>query len=152
MKQKGFIPVVLVFIVLGVVIFAAIIWYYSWVINGSGEQDESAIIYYSNLEKKCESVSSPSCCRASVNSMKAGGYVLASDSGECRKGYTMNSLRCPDSLRWCVYLGDEDYSDVPKIVNNFVDCVRAGYPVLETFPAQCKTTDGRTFVEGQINQ
>ncbi len=29
---------------------------------------------------------------------------------------------------------------------NFDDCVAAGYPVLESFPEQCKTPDGRTFV------
>jgi len=35
-------------------------------------------------------------------------------------------------------------------VSSFDDCVRAGYPVMESFPRQCKTPDGRNFVE-QIN-
>jgi hypothetical protein len=35
-------------------------------------------------------------------------------------------------------------------VTSFDECVRAGYPVMESFPRQCKTPDGRNFVE-QIN-
>lgn len=31
------------------------------------------------------------------------------------------------------------------VVVDFHTCVDAGYPVLETFPEQCKTPDGRTF-------
>lgn len=35
----------------------------------------------------------------------------------------------------------------PAVVATFADCVKAGYPVLESAPRQCKTPDGRTFVE-----
>ena len=35
-------------------------------------------------------------------------------------------------------------------VSSFDECVRAGYPVMESFPRQCRTPDGRNFVE-QIN-
>ena len=31
-------------------------------------------------------------------------------------------------------------------INNFEDCKTAGYPILETYPEQCKTPDNRTFV------
>jgi len=31
-------------------------------------------------------------------------------------------------------------------INSFEDCVKAGYPVMESFPEQCKTPDGRTFI------
>jgi len=34
-------------------------------------------------------------------------------------------------------------------VFNFQDCVDAGYPVLESLPRQCRTPDGRTFIEGE---
>lgn len=30
--------------------------------------------------------------------------------------------------------------------SSFDECVRAGYPVAETFPQQCRTPDGRVFV------
>lgn len=33
-------------------------------------------------------------------------------------------------------------------IKTFEECVNAGYPVLESYPRQCKTPDGRTFVSG----
>ncbi len=40
----------------------------------------------------------------------------------------------------------------PKLTNfgeilSFADCSAAGYPILESYPRQCKTPDGRTFAE-----
>jgi len=35
-------------------------------------------------------------------------------------------------------------------ISSFDECVQAGYPVMESFPRQCRTPDGRTFVE-EIN-
>ena len=32
-------------------------------------------------------------------------------------------------------------------VSNFDDCVRAGNPIMESYPRQCRTPDGRNFVE-----
>lgn len=32
-------------------------------------------------------------------------------------------------------------------INNFEDCVNAGYPVMESYPRQCRTPDDQTFVE-----
>jgi hypothetical protein len=32
-------------------------------------------------------------------------------------------------------------------ISSFDECVQAGYPVMESFPRQCRTSDGRTFVE-----
>jgi hypothetical protein len=32
-------------------------------------------------------------------------------------------------------------------VKNFKECVAKGYPILESYPRQCKTPDGKTFVE-----
>ncbi len=33
------------------------------------------------------------------------------------------------------------------VVLSFEDCVEAGYPVMESFPRQCATPDGRTYAE-----
>ena len=38
------------------------------------------------------------------------------------------------------------FGPVSKI-NSFEDCVNAGYPIMESYPRQCKTPDGRTFTE-----
>jgi hypothetical protein len=35
----------------------------------------------------------------------------------------------------------------PAYISSFDDCARAGYPILESYPAQCRTPDGRTFVQ-----
>jgi len=35
----------------------------------------------------------------------------------------------------------------PPKVTNFEECVRAGYPVRESYPRQCQTPDGISFVE-----
>ena len=32
-------------------------------------------------------------------------------------------------------------------INSFDDCVASGNPVMESYPRQCKTIDGQTFVE-----
>ncbi|MCA9397288.1 hypothetical protein KC573_00515 [candidate division WWE3 bacterium] len=32
------------------------------------------------------------------------------------------------------------------LIASFEDCVAAGYPILESYPEQCNTPDGRHFV------
>ena len=36
-------------------------------------------------------------------------------------------------------------------INSFEDCVRAGFPVMESYPRQCRTPGGRNFVESIEN-
>ena len=40
-----------------------------------------------------------------------------------------------------------DFAPCPKEVSNFEECMQVGYPVMESYPRQCKTRDGKTFVE-----
>ncbi len=49
---------------------------------------------------------------------------------------------------------EEDGSQQPQgaVVNNFDDCASAGYAVAESYPRQCSTPDGRTFVENIGNE
>ncbi len=35
-------------------------------------------------------------------------------------------------------------------ITSFEECAKAGYPILETYPRQCKTPDGRTFTDDVI--
>jgi hypothetical protein len=37
------------------------------------------------------------------------------------------------------------FSASPSTVTTYAECVAAGYPILETYPEQCRTPDGRTF-------
>lgn len=38
-------------------------------------------------------------------------------------------------------------SAINQEISNFDECVKAGYPVLGSYPRMCKITDGRTFTE-----
>ena len=40
----------------------------------------------------------------------------------------------------------------PRTVTSFEDCVAAGYPVMESYPRQCRTANGSTFVEDIGNE
>ena len=33
-----------------------------------------------------------------------------------------------------------------KSISSFEECQAAGYPIMESYPEQCKTPDGRTFI------
>lgn len=51
---------------------------------------------------------------------------------------------------WWYYIQQEKIPpEVPpgEDITNFEECKKAGYPVLETHPRQCKTPDGRVFTE-----
>lgn len=37
--------------------------------------------------------------------------------------------------------------DIRPVVLSFEDCAAAGYPVMESYPRQCATPDGRTYAE-----
>lgn len=42
-----------------------------------------------------------------------------------------------------------DGSSCVAEVRSFEDCASAGYPVMESYPRQCRTPDGKTFVESE---
>lgn len=41
---------------------------------------------------------------------------------------------------------------VPKTITSYEECIQAGNPVLESYPPQCKTKDGKTFTENIGNE
>ena len=43
----------------------------------------------------------------------------------------------------------DDDSDLNDEIDSYEDCVEAGYPVQETAPPRCMTSDGITFVQGK---
>jgi len=44
------------------------------------------------------------------------------------------------------------YHTKELVIESFEDCVVAGYPVMESYPRQCKTEDGKNFVEDIGNE
>ncbi len=59
-------------------------------------------------------------------------------------------------VAWFVFMARSTQNTAPletpvatstPTVLSFADCVRAGYPVMESNPRQCRTPDGRTYAE-----
>lgn len=52
-----------------------------------------------------------------------------------------------------VGIGVWKYQERAKVqnINSFEDCAQAGYPIMESYPEQCRTPDGRNFTK-QITQ
>lgn len=44
-----------------------------------------------------------------------------------------------------VLLRNSEQVDV-AVISNFQECAAAGYPIMESYPEQCATPDGRTFI------
>lgn len=49
------------------------------------------------------------------------------------------------------YTGSKEKENEQRIIEQYVTsfdkCVNVGYPILESYPRQCKTPDGRVFIE-----
>jgi len=54
-------------------------------------------------------------------------------------GYFAVKFRCPSC-------------ELAQEINSFEECVKAGYPVLESYPRQCQTPDGKSFTEDIGNE
>lgn len=49
-------------------------------------------------------------------------------------------------LAWLLFPKDTQAPSTPEVLS-FADCATAGYPVMESYPRQCRTPDGRTYAE-----
>lgn len=49
------------------------------------------------------------------------------------------------------YVIEEDLPAQNSLVTNFEQCVQAGYPVMESYPRQCRVPSGELFVESVTN-
>ncbi len=50
-------------------------------------------------------------------------------------------------VSWFIFFSPKKVVAPVKEVLSFENCVQAGYPVMESYPRQCKTPDGRTYAE-----
>lgn len=55
-------------------------------------------------------------------------------------------------VSWFIFFSPKKVIAPSKDVLSFEDCVRAGYPVMESYPRQCKTPDGRTYAEELVEK
>ena len=56
----------------------------------------SIITLQAQEAKDCDS----SCCKSSKDIIEKNNYTITANS-ECPEGYTLNMLKCIDSLKWC---------------------------------------------------
>ena len=47
---------------------------------------------------------------------------------------------------------DDNITVAPAVITDFDECVAAGYGVMETYPKQCKTPDGKSFTQNIGNE
>ncbi len=45
----------------------------------------------------------------------------------------------------------QDCKQISFDITNFDECARAGFPIMESYPRQCRSSDGRTFVEEPVH-
>ena len=62
---------------------------------------------------------------------------------------TILTLVLVGAFFWWSYKGTEE--PVPT-VTNFEECAALGYPIMESYPRQCRTPDGRIFIEDIGNE
>ncbi|KKS82270.1 MAG: hypothetical protein UV58_C0011G0024 [Candidatus Wolfebacteria bacterium GW2011_GWC1_43_10] len=48
---------------------------------------------------------------------------------------------------WAVWASNKWMIKKIQNISSFEDCAGAGYPIMESYPRQCNTPDGRHFVE-----
>lgn len=83
-------------------------------------------------------VSTALCCKSASdfpNSCLIGACGCSPDNSHEIRVCDCGEAKCFNGTS-CVYS-----------VNSFEECAAAGYPVMESYPRQCRTPDGRTFVE-----
>jgi len=86
--------------------------------------------------------------------------VCAADAFECPDGSFVPRIPPSCEFASCIDVqadqgsvggstGDvsiENPMDILSAINNYNDCVEAGFPILESMPQQCMTPDGRIFI------
>lgn len=50
------------------------------------------------------------------------------------------------AIAWAWYTSVSNKKDEQRNISNYEECAEAGYPIMESYPEQCVTDDGRTFV------
>ncbi len=70
------------------------------------------------------------------------------DVMECADGSFVGRIPPTCEFAECPDLDDssQEINEIISFIDNFDSCVGAGFAILETFPEQCLTPDGRVFI------
>jgi hypothetical protein len=83
----------------------------------------------------------PGCADASVE------WIEISYGAKTKKIEFEAREAIPEITQLIVKLQEIRKSTVDSVIDSFEDCVFAGYPVMESYPRQCRANDGQNFVE-----
>ncbi|HVN65032.1 MAG TPA: hypothetical protein VMT31_00250 [Methanomicrobiales archaeon] len=90
-------------------------------------------------------------CLASGGTVGAGTCCLSSDDfpGSCAIGACGCSAENSHAVKTCTCPAGKCFNGTACVmqIGNFGECVAAGYPVMESYPRQCRVPGGPTFVE-----
>jgi len=99
---------------------------------------------FEDLEQAC--INSGGTVETGLCCLSVGDFPDTCVVGACacapEHSHEVKVCRCPEGKCW-------DGNICVPLVNDFQDCIDAGYPVMESLPRQCRTPDGRTFTEGE---
>ena len=54
-------------------------------------------------------------------------------------------------ILWLAFWMHPSSPEAPTTINSFDECARAGYPIMESYPRQCRTPEGKLFVEEVVS-
>ncbi|MGD8299972.1 MAG: hypothetical protein PVJ16_08070 [Nitrosopumilaceae archaeon] len=88
-----------------------------------------------------DKIGCPGCADAPVE------WIEISYGGKTKKIEFEARESIPEITQLIIKLQEIRDRTVSSLIDSFEDCVVAGNPVMESYPRQCRTSDGRNFVE-----
>ncbi len=73
--------------------------------------------------------------------------VCTADAMQCPDGSYVGRVAPRCEFAACPVAGTTENPPAIGTVINFETCASLGYPIMESYPRQCRTPDGETFVE-----
>ena len=99
-----------------------------------------SLIDYQQFNSLPESIGCPGCADAPIE------WIEITNEGNSKKIQYEVVGDVPEIKKLILGL-HEIRGEIESNIESFEECVAAGNPVMESYPRQCKTTDGKNFVE-----
>ena len=99
------------------------------------------VIDFEKFNSLPDRIGCPGCADAPVE------WIEISYGGKTKKIEFEARESIPEITQLIIKLQEIRNRTVSSSIDSFEDCVAAGNPVMESYPRQCRTSDGRNFVE-----
>ena len=97
------------------------------------------LIDFEQLSSIPDKIGCPGCVDAPVE------WIEISHNGKTKRIEFENGAKIPEISKLIVSL--QEIRNRAEFIDSFEECVLSGHPVMESYPRQCRTDDGRSFVE-----